>query len=193
MTTVGLRATGLACALVAVLSVLPDAADAGEPPRRLVPFALEDQHGTAWDGKRLDGRAVVLIAAGRGGRAYTRPWGDALRALLADDGAEDGGGPLVLRVADLRALPPPLRGNFRRRFQREEPRPVLLDWNGELSRAYGFEPDRVDIAVFGRDGGMILRTAAREVERGRLAAVLAAARLAARPPPQSACALAAQR
>lgn len=132
----------------------------------LVDFALADARGEEVTRADVADRPVLLIAAGRGGREASRAWGAALYDRLADELADDE--LVILRVADLRAVPGVLRKRITKSIARDETSRVLLDWEGSLARVYELDPDRVSLLVFDRDGRLVERVQADGLEPSRL-------------------------
>jgi len=118
-------------------------------------FRLGDQFGRVHDAAEYRGRAMILVGAGRGGRADGTAWVEALRGLQADSGAA---AVPVVAVADLRGVPRLLRRIVRGRFPDDRRSAVLLDWDGSLARRLGLQPDRCTIVVVGPDGRPDVRT-----------------------------------
>ncbi len=62
----------------------------------------------------------------------------------------------IFGVADLPGIPPAFRGLFRREFKKRLTYPVMLDWNGEVARAFGYEKQQAHLFVVTTDGRIIL-------------------------------------
>jgi hypothetical protein len=60
-------------------------------------------------------------------------------------------------IADVSAVPRPLRGWVRRKFQKAQSHPVMLDWSGEKVKAFAPEPGRANIFVLDYDGKILKR------------------------------------
>jgi hypothetical protein len=142
------------------LTVRPQAtgrADASAPAAdSALGFRLSDQFGRVHDAAEYRGRAMILVGAGRGGRAAGTAWVEALRGLQADS-AEAATIPVVA-VADLRGVPRLLRRLARGRFPDDPRQAVLLDWNGTLARRLGFDAERCTIVLVGPEGRPGART-----------------------------------
>ena len=139
------------------------------PPRVAAPaadsvlgFRLSDQFGRAHDAADYRGRALLLVGAGRGGRAAGTAWVETLRGLQLDS-AETAAIPVVA-VADLRGVPRLFRRVVRGRFPDDRRRVVLLDWHGSVARRLGFDAERCTIVLVGPDGRPGARTSPATVD-----------------------------
>jgi hypothetical protein len=122
----------------------------------VVDFRLSDQFGRPHDAADYRGRAMLLVGAGRGGRAAGTAWVEILRGLQPDSAATAA--IPVVGVADLRGVPRLLRRIVRGRFPADRRRAVLLDWDGALARRLGFDAERCTIVLIGPDGRPGART-----------------------------------
>ena len=136
----------------------------------LVDFRLSDQFGRVHAAAEYQGRALLLVGAGRGGRAVGTAWVETLRALQ-DDAAGAGRVPVVA-VADLRGVPRLLRRFARGQFPRDRRQPVLLDWDGALARRLAFDREQCTILVVGPAGQIHLRSTIGAVDTATALALL---------------------
>jgi hypothetical protein len=158
----------------------PEPRAVGVTPRRspaadsVVGFHLHDQFGRVHDAETYRGRALLLVGAGRAGRAAGTAWVGALRGLQGDSAGAVAIPDVipVVAVADLRGVPRLLRRMVRGRFPDDRRQPVLLDWDGALARRLGFEPERCTILVVGPDGGVYARTSSAAVDTAAAWALL---------------------
>lgn len=132
-------------------------------PPTLIEYEIEDQFEQGHRDGELRDRVAVVIAAGRKGREFATPWGDAVRARLA--GPLAAGRVAVLPVADLRGVPGFMKGRVRGRFPEEPERWILMDWDGRFAEAYELDEESVSLLLFGADGALITRMSAREVNQ----------------------------
>lgn len=150
-----------------------------------VDFRLTDQFGTVHQAATYRGRPLLLVGAGRPGRAAGTAWVGALRGLQGDSADASAGIPVVA-VADLRGVPRLLRRMVRGRFPDDRRQSVLLDWDGALARGLAFDPERCTILLVGPLGDVQARTTVLAVDSAaartllRQAAALGAIAL---PPP----------
>ena len=174
------RPVVLALALASTASAAPRAADT------LVEFRLPDQFGTVHEGAAYRGRALLLVGAGRAGRAAGTAWVGTLRGLQGDSADGSAGAIPVVAVADLRGVPRLLRRVVRGRFPDDRRQAVLLDWDGTLARRLGFDPEQCTILLVGPLGDVQARTSAMAVDSAAARALLrqaAALTAVAFPPP----------
>lgn len=154
------RAATAARWLLALTLAAAAAATAAQPPS-LIEYEIEDQFERQHRDEELRGRVAVVIAAGRKGREFTSPWGDAVRSRLA--GPVESGSVAVLPVADLRGVPGFMKGRVRGRFPEEPERWILMDWGGRFAEAYDLDEESVSLLLFGADGALVTRMSGREV------------------------------
>lgn len=122
----------------------------------LVTFKLEDQFGVKTTEEDVSGKIVILIGSGKEGSEYNAVWGKTIHdSLNADDGYEDI---VFLPLADLRGVPFFMKSFVKSRFPKEAEKRVLLDWKGDIPKAYDFAPDSSNVLVFDRAGKLIFRT-----------------------------------
>ncbi|MDF1504871.1 hypothetical protein [Roseisolibacter sp. H3M3-2] len=160
-------------ALACALALLAGAA-AAPPATRVDPpveFRLRDQFGRTHDAADYRGRPMLLVAAGRGGRAAGTAWGGMLRGLQPDSAT----GVPVVAVADLRGVPRLLRRVVRGRFPEDRRQAVLLDWDGALARRLALDPERCTLLLVAPDGGVEWRTSPAAVDTAAARALLARA------------------
>jgi hypothetical protein len=115
-----------------------------------VVFRLRDQFGRVHEAGEYRGRALVLVAAARGGRVVGTAWVEALRGL--QDSVTPAGDVPVIAVADLRGVPWILRRFTRGQFPHDRRQPVLLDWDGSVARGLDLDRERCTVLVVGPDG-----------------------------------------
>jgi hypothetical protein len=58
----------------------------------------------------------------------------------------------VRGIADVSTVPAPLRGMVRKKFQKSQSYPVMMDWSGQACASIGYQPGAANLVVFGRDG-----------------------------------------
>ena len=128
----------------------------------VVRFRLEDQFGRVHTPATYAGAPVFIVGAAQGGRATARAWALALTAELEASAAAPR--ITVLPVADLRGVPRLLRRLVRGRFPQEKGEQVLLDWEGSLAQAHGFERDECTVLLVGPTGEVLRRTSTTTVD-----------------------------
>ena len=60
-------------------------------------------------------------------------------------------------LADVSTVPRPLRGIVRRKFQRLQTYPVMLDWSGDVVKAFTYVPDNANVLVLDAHGQILKR------------------------------------
>jgi hypothetical protein len=60
-------------------------------------------------------------------------------------------------IADVSAVPRPLRPLVRRQFQKAQAHPVMLDWTGEASKQLAIRPHRANVLVLDCRGNILKR------------------------------------
>jgi len=90
-------------------------------------------------------RVTILTVADRAGAEQIDAWVAALKA-------EFGTNLQFFAVADVSAVPGPLRGVVRRRFARQYTRPVGLDWQGAVAGQFAVKPKVANLFVLDQAG-----------------------------------------
>ncbi len=136
---------------VAVLFLLASAhafAAEVEKGARTPGFDLKDQFGKQWKLDDLAGKVTILVAAdSKSGRAMG-PWVDGLKAKYANKVC-------VLGLLDLHSVPGIGRGFAKARIKRETKDPMMLDFNGAISRTYKVTSKVPTVVVI--DKGLVAR------------------------------------
>jgi len=60
-------------------------------------------------------------------------------------------------IADVSAVPWPLRNWVRKKFQKVQSYPVMMDWSGDAVKAFTYVPDQANVLVLDRRGQIIKR------------------------------------
>lgn len=143
----------------ALFSALLPAIFAGSPPIGSVApdFNIADQYDHPVRLSAQRGRPVLLIYGDRLGSEFMGAWAAAVQESALASSVN------VIRVANLHAVPSLMHSYVKRQFGRPSPEgkpnsPVLLDWNAELAKSYGFTEDFTNVYLIDHDG--ILRYAA---------------------------------
>jgi hypothetical protein len=130
-----MRRGACANALLVLLAALPAVAQGPKlVPERLAAFELSDQHGAS---HRVDGAVRVLILS------RDMDGGAVVREALETPGEQAAAFLAELRavyVADVSRMPAIVRSLLAVPRMRSRPYPVLLDTNGEVTRALPSEP-----------------------------------------------------
>jgi hypothetical protein len=60
-------------------------------------------------------------------------------------------------LADLSAVPSVLRPLVRREFRKSQSYPVMLDWSGEVVKAFAYQRDKANVLLLDGQGGILKR------------------------------------
>jgi hypothetical protein len=93
---------------------------------------------------------TFLTIADKAGSEQIEAWVTPIHERFGNSLAIEG-------IADVSAVPRPLRGVVRRKFQKAQQHPVMLDWSGETVKAFGALPDRVNVLVLDLNGNILAR------------------------------------
>ena len=140
-----------AALFVALLFALPYTHSPAATPvvgARAPGFDLKDQFGKPWKLDGLAGQVTVLVAADTNSGRAMGPWVDALKAKYA-------GKVCILGLLDLHSVPGIGRGIAKSRIRSETKDPMMLDFSGTISRAYGVSSKLPTVVVI--DKGSIVQ------------------------------------
>lgn len=110
-------------------------------------FTLQDQYEKTVSLRDIAVRVVVLIASDKEGSLQNAEWKKAIRTKYGDSVAVQG-------LADVSNVPFFLKGKIRNGFKKDG-ESILLDWKGEVFRAYGFAKAVSNIVLI--DGRGVIR------------------------------------
>jgi hypothetical protein len=137
--------------LVAVLlsAALAHGASAAESTNRVISFSLEDQFNHAMTLQAPFTKPVLVTIADKEGATQLEAW---LAPLKKEFPAQLE----YFAIADLRAVPRPLRGLVRRGFRKEYSHPVALDWEGSAAGQVSLVKDRATLLLLDHQGRELL-------------------------------------
>ncbi len=115
-----------------------------------IEFTLTDQDGQPRAVEYPRDKVSVFIVADQKGSAEIAGWITPLYARY-ENRVEISG------IAALPGIPPMFHGLFRREFKKRLTYPVMLDWSGDVARRFGYEKERAQLLVIGKDGRVALR------------------------------------
>lgn len=113
-------------------------------------FTLRDQFEKTVSLQQYAGRAVVLIASDKEGSSQNAAWNKAVKGKYADEVAVQG-------IADVSSAPFFLKGRIRKDLRRDA-ESILLDWKGEVFKAYGMKKGVSNVILIDREGMIRHRT-----------------------------------
>jgi hypothetical protein len=143
----------------------------------LVDFELEDQFGQVYTDEDFAGTVLVLIGGDRKGSRYTGGWTKAIQSTLPEHLTVDD--VRFVGLADLRGVPFFIKGLVKSKFPQQPENWVLMDWKGQISKTYAFEPHSANILIFDRDRLLVRKTHGQEVDDDK--ALLLAGEISALP------------
>lgn len=130
----------LAVVFLSLLIVPTFAASTLDVGSRAPAFDLKDQFGKSWSLSGLGGSVTILVAADSDSGRAMGPWVDAMKARYT-------GKATILGLLDLHRVPGIGRGIARSRIKSETKDPLMLDFNGSISRAYGISSKYPTVVV----------------------------------------------
>jgi hypothetical protein len=155
---------------VALLSMPSYAAETAKVGGLAPDFDLSDQYDQPLKLSKLLGDVVLLIYADREGSEFNVQWSRALKQKYPADSTSRV---KVVRIANLRSLPTLFRGIAKGRFSAPNDDgtskiSVLLDWQGDIARLYGFREGLPNLYLIDRRG-VLQHAVAGKGEGGELA------------------------
>ena len=140
------RAAILTTFLVLLAAAAPVARTNGGGAKAM-DFELRDQFGKTLAYRFPKEKVSVLVFGDRKGSEQVEGW---VRPVFERYGERID----LHGVAVLNSIPSLFRGYARRQFRKKIKYPVLLDFEGEVSKGYGYEGDRANVFVIMRDGSV---------------------------------------
>ena len=113
-------------------------------------FTLQDQYEKTVSLKQYEGSIIVLIASDKEGREQNTAWKKAVREKYGDSVAVQG-------LADVSSVPFFLKGSVRSDFKKDA-ESILLDWKGEVFKAYGLTKGVSNVILIDKEGTVRHRT-----------------------------------
>ena len=108
-------------------------------------FTLTDQDGQARAVAYPNDKVSVFVVADQKGASQIAGWITPLYQRY-ENRIEISG------IAALPGIPPPFQSLFRREFKKRLTYPVMLDWSGEVARSFGYQKERAQLFVIGKNG-----------------------------------------
>jgi cytochrome oxidase Cu insertion factor (SCO1/SenC/PrrC family) len=152
------------CVLLA--AALADASETNAPiPATTVAvcpeFTLLDQFGTRHEFKFPRTKPTVLAVADKKGSEQIEGWAHPLAEQFGEQIDIPG-------LADVSAVPRPLRGMVQSKFKKAMTQPVMLDWEGRISSGFKYTKGQANVYLIAPDG-RVLHHLAGKAEAGKLA------------------------
>lgn len=108
-------------------------------------FSIADQHERTWKRSDFSTKPVLYVLCDRDAYDYVDNWTDELVPAYRTKIH-------FVPVADVRGVPGLMKGYVRGRFRDEFSYPILMDWEGELSRTLGLKKGYPTLVVTRADG-----------------------------------------
>ena len=132
------------------LAVASEKAGTSEQPEVAPVITLVDQYGDTHEYTFPRERVLLITIAGRKGSRNMDPWVETLRERY--DGVIDFQG-----IADLEGVPYLARKFARAMIKKRSKRPVLCDWEGEVSEDYDTDRKAANVIVVSPEGNIVHR------------------------------------
>jgi hypothetical protein len=127
----------------------PESAPAG-PKQKCPDFALEDQHGRPFQIRFPRKQPVLLVIAGRRGTGAIAGWVQPVQSAFGDSVE-------IMGLADVHAVPAPVRPAVRMMIRKESAWPVFMDWSGKTVSALFTPGLETEVLVLKKTGEVELR------------------------------------
>jgi hypothetical protein len=124
------------------------AAAVAAPVEKLRDFELSDQHEQSRQYRFPKTKVTVMTVADHRGSSQLAPWIERLHAHYAKRIDIDG-------VADVSIIAAPFRGIFRTAFKKQLTYSVMLDWQGDVVRQFGYAKGVANLYVIDREGRIV--------------------------------------
>jgi hypothetical protein len=124
------------------------------------PISLADQYGTARTCDFKGNRLTVLTIADRQGCEQIGAWVLAVKERYGTKVDIEG-------IADVSAVPGPLRSMIRKKLKARVEYPIMLDWTGEVIRRFDLSKNLANMFLIG-DGGKLLLTMHGQPDKSKL-------------------------
>lgn len=113
-------------------------------------FSLKDQFGTTHEIKFPREKVTILAFADKDGSEQLEGWIRPLYERYTDKID-------IYGVAELSSVPLIARGIVRGIIKKGTNYPVMLDWEGKVSKAYSYEKDKANIYLISKTGTVVLK------------------------------------
>ena len=137
----------------------------------LISFKVKDQFDRVYTDWQFRGSILIIIGSDKDGSKYNEIWTQAIYDSLKAE--ENFDRVKFLGVADVRGVPFFLKGYVRGKFPKDDEKWVLLDWKRAFAKAYEFEPEMSNVAIFDQRGALAHRAYGQTIDKDKLAVILA--------------------
>ena len=117
-------------------------------------FTLKDQFGNELSFKFPREKITIFAFADKNGSEQLETW---IRPLAEKYSAKYADKLDIQGIAELSSVPGIAKGVVRNIIKKKSERPVMLDWNGEVSKSYSYQKDQANIVLVDRQGNIIAR------------------------------------
>jgi len=112
-------------------------------------FTLRDQFNTQHELKFPHTKPTVLTVADKQGSDGIRDWAQPLAKQFGDQIEISG-------LADVSTVPGVMHGMVRSKFRKAFSHPVMLDWDGQVTRSFRYTKGEPNIFLIAADGRILL-------------------------------------
>ena len=116
--------------------------------RKAPEFSLSDQFKKQSEHRFPKAKWSVFFVAGRKGSDQIKDWATAIHEQYQGQVEQVG-------IADVSGVPGPMQGLIRAVFRNTLDYPVLMDWEGTVSKNWGYEAGKVRVFVVSPEGNII--------------------------------------
>jgi hypothetical protein len=113
-------------------------------------FSLKDQFGKVYDYKFPREKVSILAFGDKDGSEQLEPWIRQIYEKYTDKVDIQG-------VAELSAVPGIARGIVRAMIKKKSKQPVMLDWEGKVSKEFKYEKKLANIYLIDKAGKVIVK------------------------------------
>lgn len=71
----------------------------------------------------------------------------------------------IVGIADVSAVPRPIRGLVRREFKKAQTHSVMLDWSGDTVKQFAISPNRANVLLVDCDGSILKRLSGKATDQ----------------------------
>jgi hypothetical protein len=121
-------------------------------------IALRDQFEVTRTLKFPTTNLTFLTIADKAGSEQIAAWVGPVKQRFGEQVAIEG-------IADVSAVPRPFRGMVRRKFQKAQSHPVMLDWSGDTVKAFATAADQANVFVLDQQGKILKRLNGKATEQ----------------------------